>query len=243
MKKYSISLIVTLSVLLGIKAVRIDSTDDKLISYIVDLDNTELRMFHLDNNGIPLGNFTSLKSLVESNNQTLKFAMNGGMYLKDQSPQGLYIENGEIKNALNLKHSDFGNFYMKPNGIFAINQSNTPLIIKTEDYKDNLKLKYATQSGPMLVINGELHHRFNRGSKNTHIRNGVGILPDGRLIFAISKEKINFYDFAMFFKSKGCQNALYLDGFVSKLYLPEKEINQKGGRFGVIIGEVLNKKQ
>ncbi len=88
----------------------------------------------------------------------------------------------------------------------------------------------------MLLIDGELHSKFRKGSKNLHIRNGVGILPDGKIICAMSKEKINFYDFATFFKQQGCQNALYLDGFVSRMYLPEKEWEQMDGDFGVIIG-------
>jgi uncharacterized protein YigE (DUF2233 family) len=51
----------------------------------------------------------------------------------------------------------------------------------------------------------------------------------------MSKEAINFYEFAKYFKSLGCQNALYLDGFVSKTYLPEKKWIQTDGDFGVII--------
>ena len=90
----------------------------------------------------------------------------------------------------------------------------------------------------MVLINGEYHPKFRKGSENIHIRNGVGILPNGQLIFAISKERINFYDFATFFKEKGCENALYLDGFVSRLYLPEKGIEQMDGRFGVIVAEI-----
>jgi uncharacterized protein YigE (DUF2233 family) len=77
-----------------------------------------------------------------------------------------------------------------------------------------------------------------KASKNTHIRNGVGILPSGNILFAMSKERINFYNFASFFKSKGCKNALYLDGFVSRTYLPEKGWEQEDGAFGIIIAEI-----
>ena len=82
-----------------------------------------------------------------------------------------------------------------------------------------------------------MHPRFNKGSANVHIRNGVGILPDGNILFAMSKEKVNFYDFASYFRQKGCKNALYLDGFVSRTYLPSKGWRQFEGNFGVIIGE------
>ncbi len=103
-------------------------------------------------------------------------------------------------------------------------------------FKNDRKLESATQSGPMLVIDGALHPAFNPGSSNLAIRNGVGILPTGKLVFVLSKEPVNFYDFASYFKSLGCLNALYLDGFVSRMYLPEKKWIQTDGNFGVIIG-------
>ncbi len=88
----------------------------------------------------------------------------------------------------------------------------------------------------MLVIDGQIHQAFKKGSINLNIRNGVGILPDNRVIFAMSKQEVNFYDFAEFFMSMGCKNALYLDGFVSRTYLPEENWQQLDGNFGVIIG-------
>ena len=92
----------------------------------------------------------------------------------------------------------------------------------------------------MLVIDGEMHPKFNRNSSNKHIRNGVGILANGNLVFAISKEKINFYDFASYFQQKGCNDALYLDGFVSRMYLPSRDWKQTDGNFAVIIAESIN---
>ena len=52
----------------------------------------------------------------------------------------------------------------------------------------------------------------------------------------MSKHEINFYNFAKYFKDIGCINALYLDGFVSRTYLPEKNWKQEDGNFGVIVG-------
>ena len=164
--------------------------------------------------------------------------MNGGMYLTDFSPQGLYIENGVKLKKINNTKTAYGNFYMQPNGVFYINKDGTGSVCKSSDYKDSSLVNFATQSGPMLLINGNLHHKFTKGSKNTHIRNGVGILANGNLLFAMSKKKINFYDFASYFKSKGCKNALYLDGFVSRTYLPSENWKQEGGAFGIIIAEI-----
>jgi uncharacterized protein YigE (DUF2233 family) len=52
----------------------------------------------------------------------------------------------------------------------------------------------------------------------------------------MSKSGINFYDFADYFKRQGCKQALYLDGFVSRTYLPAQHWLQTDGNFGVIIG-------
>ena len=167
--------------------------------------------------------------------------MNGGMHKKDQSPQGLYIENGSTITPLDTKEIGYGNFYLQPNGVFYITEENNSTICTAKAFKGTKNIKYATQSGPMLVIDGKLHKKLTKGSKDLHIRNGVGVLPNGNLLFAMSKEKINFYDFATFFQEKDCKNALYLDGFVSKTYLPEKNYEQVDGDFGVIIGAIKNK--
>jgi uncharacterized protein YigE (DUF2233 family) len=161
--------------------------------------------------------------------------MNGGMYKKDNVPQGLFIEDQVTLAPLDTT-SGSGNFYLKPNGIFYITTDKQAVICKTNDFINNGKIKYATQSGPMLIVDGEINSIFKEGSSNLNIRNGVGILPNNKVIFAMSKEQINFYDFAKYFKDLGCKNALYLDGFVSRTYLPEKKWIQTDGNFGVIIG-------
>ena len=131
-----------------------------------------------------------------------------------------------------------GNFYLKPNGVFYLTTDNIPIICNTINFKDNGKIKYATQSGPMFLVDGLIHSAFKEKSSNLNIRNGVGILPDNKVVFAMSIKEINFYDFANYFKSLGCKNALYLDGLVSRTYLPEKNWIQTDGNFGVIIGVI-----
>lgn len=129
-----------------------------------------------------------------------------------------------------------GNFYLKPNGVFYISFNKKPNICITEKFIENKNINFATQSGPMLVIDGNIHFAFQKNSVNLNIRNGVGILPNNQIIFAMSKKEINFYEFAEYFKELGCKNALYLDGFVSRTYLPEKKWIQTDGNFSVIIG-------
>jgi uncharacterized protein YigE (DUF2233 family) len=160
--------------------------------------------------------------------------MNGGMYGLDQSPKGLFIENGQVRSQLDTSSGN-GNFYIKPNGVFYISNSAVPAICDTKNFQDDGKIKYATQSGPMLVIDGSVPATFKQGSINLNVRNGVGLLPNGNVVFAISKVPVNFYDFASYFKSMGCREALYLDGFVSRMYLPGKNWTQTDGDLGVII--------
>jgi uncharacterized protein YigE (DUF2233 family) len=210
--------------------------DSRILFHTVDINTQNLKFYWKDGNDELYKSFQNLKNALESKQKKLVFAMNAGMYKKDFSPQGLYVENGIALSKIDTIKQAYGNFYLQPNGIFYITNDNRIVICKTEDYKPK-DVKFATQSGPLLLINGKIHTKFNKGSKNLNIRNGVGILPNNQLLFAMSKQEINFYDFATYFKSKGCKNALYLDGFVSKTYLPEKGWNDLGGQFGVIIGE------
>jgi len=208
--------------------------DEKIISYIADPESQEITLYWKNDSNAIIGSIANLKTHIESKNRELAFAMNGGMFDADFCPQGLYIEKARTLKPLDKSSGD-GNFYLEPNGVFYITTDNKAVICKTKDFADDGNIKYATQSGPMLVIDGKLHPAFTDGSKNIHIRNGVGILPDGKVVFAISEIRMNFYDFASYFKSLGCKNALYLDGFVSRAYIPEKGRLQTDGNLGVMI--------
>jgi len=85
--------------------------------------------------------------------------MDGGMYRQGKSPQGLFIENQQTISSLDTS-SGTGNFHLKPNGVFYIKTGDIPVICSTRNFKDNGRIKYATQSGPMLVIDGQIHPAF-----------------------------------------------------------------------------------
>jgi uncharacterized protein YigE (DUF2233 family) len=212
-----------------------NKTDERFITCEINLNKQDLKFYLKDETHRSFKSILNLKLWLEKKNKKLLFAMNGGMYMPDNSPQGLFIENGNLIKGLDTS-SGAGNFYLKPNGIFYITAKKEPIICRTENYKQNRNVIYATQSGPMLLIDGQIHSAFKKGSVNLNIRNGVGVLPDNHIVFAMSKNEINFYDFAEYFKTLGCKNALYLDGLVSRTYLPEKNWKQVDGNFGVIIG-------
>lgn len=205
-----------------------------IVHYVCDPAQQNVKMYW-QNNRKPIGSLGNLVSMLKQQGKNVVFAMNGGMYQKDQSPQGLYIENGRQLAVIKKDTSGYGNFYMQPNGIFYITKNHKAVVCRTQDFHNNRNIQYATQSGPMLISNGKMNSHFNEGSNSLFVRNGVGILPDGCILFAISDHEINFYDFASFFLDMGCENALYLDGFVSRMYLPEKKFVQHDGRFGVMI--------
>lgn len=210
--------------------------ENDMISFI-PASGQQLRMYWKDERGQVIGSLGNLKAYTGRLKQKLVFAMNGGMYMEDRSPLGLFIQEGKTLKTLNTRKG-YGNFYLMPNGIFYITTAGKGFICTTREFKARGDIRYATQSGPMLVVNGKIHASFTKGSSNLNVRNGVGILPDGRMLFAMSKKEVNLYDFAAYFRRKGCRNALFLDGFVSRTYLPAMSWLQTDGYFGVIIGAI-----
>ncbi|MGY6650370.1 phosphodiester glycosidase family protein [Wenyingzhuangia sp. IMCC45574] len=234
MKKLLLVILVCIVCSFSFQEYKVD--ESRFIIHVVDGKKGSLKFYYKDNNNERIGSLKRLKEFVKENGDSLAFAMNGGMYKRNYSPQGLYIEKGKLINRLDTSKGK-GNFYLLPNGVFSLSKDGEATIVKTEDFKKDKNIEYATQSGPMLLINGVYHPKLRKGSKNLHIRNAVGILPNGNIMFAMSKEKVNFYDLATLFKQRGCKQALYLDGFVSRTYLPSKKWKQLDGDFGVIIGE------
>ena len=60
----------------------------------------ELKLYWKNDKGVTIKNFKNLKIYLESKQKTLLFAMNAGMYTKDYSPQGLFIQDCKILNSI-----------------------------------------------------------------------------------------------------------------------------------------------
>ena len=199
----------------------------------VDLAREELRLFLNDAEGRPFGSFRA----VEAERGRLAFAMNAGMYHADRRPVGLFIEDGREVTGI-VTADGPGNFGMLPNGVLCIGEGRARVIESLAFVAERPACRYATQSGPMLVIGGRLHPRFIEGSEFTNIRNGVGTSANGdRVVFAISEEAVNFFDFALLVRDYlGLPDALYLDGKVSRLHAPGIGRSDAGVRMGPIVG-------
>jgi len=210
-------------------------SDEGIVSYTVDLQKERVTMHWRGANHKPLQSLDNLLAQLTAENKEVHFLMNAGMYDASYAPVGLYIENKVLMHKVNRVQQAAGNFYMQPNGVFAISINNRPVLVPTEQYALADTIAFATQSGPMLVLDGKINSLFAPKSVNTNIRNGVGILPNGKILFAMSKEEVTFYEFASYFKRLGCKYALYLDGAISRAYCPSCSWPQKGGAFGVMI--------
>jgi uncharacterized protein YigE (DUF2233 family) len=213
----------------------------------IDPAVSDLRLFWKNEEGQPYRRFTNLAGALRQQEQNLIFAINAGMYQTDFSPLGLYIENGaELQPAdtatIEGPPRQVPNFYKKPNGVFFSGEAGAG-ILPTEDFlaaKPDVQL--ATQSGPMLVIENVLHPALIPGSTDTTRRSGVGVCEGGLIRFAISDWRVNFHEFARFFRDQlACPNALFLDGGRGAgLFLPEKRRNDFSwhGGYGPILGVV-----
>jgi uncharacterized protein YigE (DUF2233 family) len=117
--------------------------DSQYISYIVDPKKAEIKMYLKDTKGNTFGSLGNLNSYLTGQHKKLLLGMNGGMYMENRSPLGLYIENGEMKSRLNTS-SGSGNFYLKPNGVFYILKDHTARITATGAFRLTANIQYAT---------------------------------------------------------------------------------------------------
>lgn len=202
----------------------------------VDLKRERVRLFWLGADGLP---YSSLSSLAAKQGPQLGFAMNAGMYDTGQAPVGLYVEEGREMKGVSTANGP-GNFHLKPNGIFYVKGDRAGVVETGRYLKANPKPDFATQSGPMLVVDGKVHPKISADGPSQKIRNGVGVRDDGRTaIFAISERPVTFGAFARLFKDDlGCRNALFLDGSVSSLYAPSLGRSDVSRPLGPMVGAV-----
>jgi uncharacterized protein YigE (DUF2233 family) len=203
-----------------------------------DPRRNDIRLFWNGTDGRPYGSLAALAAAAKAKGQTLFFAMNAGMFKQDQSPVGLYVENRRELHEADTR-GGATNFHMKPNGVFWVGDG-VAGVTETSRYLANPPpARYATQSGPMLVVDGKIHPKIRPNGTSVKIRNGVGSCDKGVVVFAIAEEPVTFDAFARLFRDGlDCQNALFLDGSVSSLYAPELNRDDKLGPIGPIVGVV-----
>ena len=207
----------------------------------MDLTSEDLRLFLKDDAGEVLGYFSSVNAQLKHSGEKLSFAMNAGMYHEDRAPVGLYLENGAQEQRI-ITSDGPGNFGLLPNGVFCIGENRADVIEARKFARRTPECTYASQSGPMLVIDGALHPRFLIDSTSRYIRNGVGTNKDGSIAtFVISRNTVTFHEFGSFFRDVlNTPNALFFDGNISRLYAPQIGSSGIGwNKLGPIVGTVI----
>jgi uncharacterized protein YigE (DUF2233 family) len=188
-----------------------------------DRRRDEIALFLAGPHG-PLRSFAALEQQLGPRVQRLRFAMNAGMYDEAGNPIGLFVEAGHQGHAINRQRGP-GNFHMLPNGVFTVADDGRVAILPSASYDPASPPRWATQSGPMLVIDGRLHAAIQDNGPSLHVRNGVGVDSEDTAWFIISDDAVSFGRMARFFRDiLHCPNALYLDGSVSSLW------DRAGGR-------------
>jgi uncharacterized protein YigE (DUF2233 family) len=221
----------------GIMQASVSKAGKKYRALTVDIKNTNLGLYYRDENKEPFRSFDQLDKRLSAKNQRLVFATNAGMFNKDFFPLGLHVEHGYVLQNMHLPKSEnsagsigadavVGNFDLPHNGVFEIREGKAAIVEtrKLANAQDWANVQLATQSGPMLLIDGAINPVFDQNSNNLKIRSGVGIIDDKTVVFAISDDPISFYDFALIFKEQfNCGNALFLDGAISRMYIYETD--------------------
>ncbi|MCY7340265.1 MAG: phosphodiester glycosidase family protein [Sphingomonas bacterium] len=162
----------------------------------------------------------ALQAALGSRAETVAFAMNAGMFDEAGKPIGLMVEDGREVHKINRRKGG-GNFHLLPNGVFVVRENGRGAVMTSADYVPTPEIAFATQSGPMLVVDGKLHPKFDRDGESRYVRNGVGIGPDGAPLFVISVEAVSFGKLARFYRDRlKVRDALYFDGSVSSLWDP-----------------------
>ena len=219
----------------------------------VDLRRAKLELHWRNPAGNPFLNFQALEDYLTANGQRLLAVMNAGIFETNSRPLGLHIERGQILRRLNSRRNGYGNFYLQPNGVFYLEKTasgsrarlqSTVAFERTHpeirEIGDSKQVLEATQSGPMLLIDGKLNTAFKADSGNRLIRNAIGVRTSNRVVLVLTETPVNFHTLARFMRDQlECKDALYLDGNISNLYVPgnaknSSSISDFGGMITVL---------
>jgi uncharacterized protein YigE (DUF2233 family) len=204
----------------------------------VDLRRAELRMYWRDDAGRPFGSLAALDEWLRARGETLLAATNAGIFYRTRQPAGLHVERGREIRPLNASPTPPagekpGNFFYQPNGVFYVDQDGDARIVETGRARAALgRMAEATQSGPLILRDGELHWLAGRADVT---RNAVAVCSPREVALVFAPDGASVRALATFIRDDlGCRDALYLDGTISGLRVPSANVRSDGSYVGIL---------
>lgn len=199
---------------------------------------SRIKLLWKDENARLIRQLSVAQKILERQGKRPQMLMNGGIFEEGGIPSGLLVIDGITLRPLNLA-AGRGNFFLQPNGVFYVDKANQAAVITSQEFvRLRPDCRLAVQSGPLLLRNQLTHPAFRENSSHRLHRNGVGVRADGTVIFAATifgqKRYPTLYEFADFFRSLGCRDALFLDGDISQLEIDPKKPLVPGNHFATI---------
>ena len=159
----------------------------------VDLKHARLRVLHANDHG---GGHRTAAEFARSSGATA--VVNASFFDVDGSPMGLLVVDGIVRQT--LRPVDWG--------VFAVDADGGARIVHTDDWTGEKGVSQAVQSGPRLVIDGEIV-----GLKNqTAARTAVCVRNDGKVDLVVVERAVSLAGLARFLADEGCRDAMNLDG-------------------------------
>jgi uncharacterized protein YigE (DUF2233 family) len=180
-------------------------------------------MGRLDMSGQPWDTMERWVEALRAAGERPRMVVNGGMFHGGATPVGLYTENAQTQTPLN-RWDGSGNFYLLPNGVFAVTAAEW-VVMETERWASTPRagVRYATQSGPLLVHDGAFHPAFEPDSNWRNLRNGVCVVDGQRVALVMSIDPVTFWELASLMRDTlGCAHGLYLDGSISRTWIDDR---------------------
>jgi uncharacterized protein YigE (DUF2233 family) len=209
----------------------------KYVDFKVDPSKEKIKLYLQDDRGELLGSLPALNVFLNKSHQSVLFAMNAGMFMENGYPLGLYKGEGKTIAKLNTRKHAVGNFYIEPNGVFSMTDQGAAIVPTKHwgHFSGEFQTPYATQSGPMLLIDKKINPNIENAKNSRTIRNGV-CMADKQVIFSVSLVGVSFLEFAKHFRDDlHCDDALYFDGAVSDFEWPEKGYKARGNAIGPMV--------
>lgn len=196
----------------------------------LELEADLVQFVWLGSDEVPLGQLDAARQHLEDQGMAVVAIANAGIYDETLRPLGLYVENGIELTPINTR-SGSGNFYLQPNGVFAVTDSGFN-VVSTAEFQHRYQpgpmtmldpgdersseLIHAVQSGPMLVVDGEINPLFTPQSQSAKTRTAVGVDQTGRALLLHAYLPVNMWAMANQARKLGLTQVLYLDGTVAR---------------------------